>query len=475
MKALEEHKQVWNNCLKVIKDNISPASYATWFEPIAPLSLVDKVLTIEVPTPFFYEYLEEHFIELLKKTLRKEIGIAAKLEYSIKVVKDAHINLPTQRGYDVKNTRDIPYPKSQNAPVNPFAIPGLKRLEIDPRLNPNYNFSNFIDGGCNSLARSAGMSVADKPGGTAFNPLFVYGSSGLGKTHLVHAIGIEVLAKHPDKIVLYVDANKFQSQYVDATIHRNNLNEFLYFYQMIDVLIIDDIHELAGKEKTQNSLFHIFNHLHQSGKQLIFTSDKPPVELQGMEKRLLSRFKWGLSAELQAPDLETRVNILKHKIYNDGLIIDQDVIDFIASKVVDNIRELEGTLISLLAQSTLNRKEITIDLAAEMLGKLVNTRKKELTIQEIQRVVCEYYSLAPDTFVSKTRKREIVQARQIAMYLCKQYTTHSLVVIGTQIGKKDHTTVIHACKTIKDLMDIDKSFKTHIREIEKKLGVWNEI
>ncbi|MFW5804173.1 MAG: chromosomal replication initiator protein DnaA, partial [bacterium] len=274
--------------------------------------------------------------------------------------------------------------------------------------------------------------------------------------------------KYPDKTVLYVNANKFQTQYVDA-IRSNNLNDFIHFYQMIDVLIIDDVHEFAGKEKTQDTFFHIFNHLHQSGKQLVLTSDKPPVELQGMEQRLLSRFKWGLSADLQSPDFETRIAILKKKVYNDGIDIPNEVIEYIATHISNNVRELEGALISLLAQSTLNKREITLELAKEMIDKLIKNTNREISIDYIQKVVCNYFNIGVDMLQSKTRKREIVQARQVAMFFSKNLTKSSLATIGSQIGNKDHATVLHACKTVNNLLDTDKSFKRQMEEIEKKL------
>jgi len=314
------------------------------------------------------------------------------------------------------------------------------------------------------------LAVSHAPGKTAFNPLLLYGNSGLGKTHLAQAIGIEAKEKFPEKTVLYVNAAKFQTQFVEA-IRNNNKNDFLHFYQMIDILIIDDVHEFAGKEKTQDTFFHIFNHLHQSGKQLIFTSDKPPVELQGLEQRLLSRFKWGLSADLQAPDFETRIAILKKKIYNDGIIVPEEVIEYIASNITNNIRELEGALISLLAQSTLNRKEITIELTSEMIDKLVKNTRKEISIDYIQKIVCEYFGLPSDVLQTKTRKREIVQARQIAMFFSKSLTKSSLSTIGSIIGGKDHATVLHACKTVNNLMDTDKRFKSQIDDIERRLKV----
>ena len=469
MNTNEAQRQIWKNCLKVIKDNVPPETYKTWFEPIVPLRLNDNILTIEVPTTFFYEYLEEHFINLLCKTLRRELGPQAKLEYSIKGMP---MKLPTQNRPDLKNKDIYPNIRNEQRVLNPFAFPGIKKLEIDPRLNKNYSFTNYIEGGCNNLACSAGRSIAEKPGATSFNPLFIWGDSGLGKTHLAHAIGIETMEKNPDKLVLYVEANKFQNQYVDAAIMKNNVNDFLNFYQMIDVLIIDDIHEFSGrnKTKTQNAFFHIFNHLHQTGKQLVLISDKSPADLTDINERLVSRFKWGLSAELAQPDKETRIKILKHKIYNDGIVLPDEVLDFIASKVTTNIRELEGFLISLLARSTINCKEITVELAAEMLDKLVNVKVKELSIQDIVKVVCEHYHLTPEMLMLKSRKREIVLARQIVMYICKTYCNFSLTSIGTYF-EKDHTTVIYSTKLVCNLLDTDRKLRINMTEIEHKLGL----
>ena len=472
------HQKVWNNCLNIIRDNVPSISFRTWFEPIVPIKLENNILTIQVPSPFFYEYLEEQYIDILRKTLRKELGFDAKLEYCVVMENSNYANnkpytvkLPTKNSTDLSNKPvSIPLEKKSNSIKNPFVIPGIKKLNIDPRLNPDNSFANFVEGECNRLARSAGYAVANNPGGTAFNPLLIYGDSGLGKTHLAQAIGIEVKEKFPEKTVLYVNANKFQTQFVDA-IRNNNKNDFLHFYQMIDVLIIDDVHEFAGKEKTQDVFFHIFNHLHQSGKQLILTSDKPPVELQGMEQRLLSRFKWGLSADLQTPDFDTRIAILKQKTYKDGIEIVDNVIEYIATHITNNVRELEGALISLLAQSTLNKKEVTLELAKEMIDKLIKNTKREISIDYIQKVVCSYYNVAAEMLHSKTRKREIVQARQVAMYFSKSLTKSSLATIGSQIGGKDHATVLHACKTVNNLMDTDKRFRMQIDEIEKKLKI----
>lgn len=475
---VRDFQEVWHSCLRIIKDNVSPISFKTWFEPIVPVKLEKSILTIQVPSPFFYEYLEEQYIDILRKTLRKELGVDAKLEYSVVMENNSFANskpytvkFPTQNKTDLKNKPvSIPVNNQEYQIKNPFVIPGIKKLFVDPQLNPDNTFANFVEGECNRLARSAGLAVAHAPGKTAFNPLLLYGNSGLGKTHLAQAIGIEAKQKFPDKTVLYVNAAKFQTQFVEA-IRNNNKNDFLHFYQMIDILIIDDVQEFAGKEKTQDTFFHIFNHLHQSGKQLIFTSDKPPVELQGLEQRLLSRFKWGLSADLQTPDFETRIAILKKKIYNDGIIVPDEVIEYIASNITNNIRELEGALISLLAQSTLNKKDITLELTSEMVDKLVKSTRKEISIDYIQKIVCEYFGLPSDVLQTKTRKREIVQARQIAMYFSKSMTKSSLSTIGSVIGGKDHATVLHACKTVNNLKDTDKRFKSQIEDIERRLKI----
>ncbi len=473
----KDHEIVWNRCLQIIKDNVPSVSFKTWFEPIVPVKLRDNVLTIQVPSPFFYEYLEEQYIDLLKKTLRKELGAEAKLEYNVVMentavsAKPYTVRLPARNRTEIRNKPlSVPMDKDEISIRNPFIIPGLKKLRIEPQLNSEYSFANFVEGECNRLARSAGYAVSQKPGKTAFNPLFIYGESGLGKTHLAQAIGIEVKEHFPELTVLYVTANRFQTQFIES-IRNNTRNDFLHFYQMIDVLIVDDVHEFAGKEKTQDIFFHIFNHLHQSGNQLILTSDKAPVELQGLEQRLLSRFKWGLSTDLQSPDFETRLAILKKKTYNDGIEMSDEILEYIATHITNNIRELEGALISLLAQSTLNKKEITLDLARKMIDKLVKNTHKELSIDYIQKVVCDYFNIPIDLVLSKTRKREIVQARQVAMYFSKSLTKSSLATIGSRIGGKDHATVLHACKTVNNLIETDKRFRLQIEEIEKRLKV----
>ncbi|MEQ8909562.1 MAG: chromosomal replication initiator protein DnaA [Vicingaceae bacterium] len=474
----KDFNQVWDNCLSVIKDNVSLQSYKTWFEPISPLKLSNNVLTIQVPSQFFYEWLEEHYISLLRKTIKKELGTEGKLEYSIIMENNVHnpkpytVKIPTTNRQALKN-EPVSVPIDVNGEKgikNPFIIPGLKKVNIDSQLNPNYSFDNFIEGDCNRLARSAGYAVAKNPGGTAFNPLLIYGGVGLGKTHLVHAIGIEIKNNHPNKTVLYVSSEKFTQQFIDA-VRNNNQNDFIHFYQMIDVLIIDDVQFFSGKEKTQDVFFHIFNHLHQTGKQLILTSDKAPVELQGMEQRLLSRFKWGLSADLQNPGLETRIAILETKMYNEGLELPKEVVEYLAYSITTNIRELEGALISLLAQSSLNKKAVTLDLAKQMIDKFVKNTAREVSIDYIQKVVCDYFDLPIELLKSKTRKREVVQARQIAMFFAKKMTKSSLANIGMHCGGKDHATVLHACKTVNNLIDTDKRFRGYITDLEKKISI----
>ncbi len=463
-----QHIAVWNNCLHMIKEVIQPAQFKTWFEPIKPVSLSGSTFTIEVPSEFFREYLEAHYINFLSRALRKELGNEAKLMYKVQVVKDNTVTVPSQ-DITIPKNKPVPVPQRDATLLNPFVIPGLQQLDIDPQLNPNYCFANFIEGECNRLGRSAGLAISNSPGKNAFNPLFIYGGSGLGKTHLAQAIGIEITKKFPDKIVLYVTANRFMTQYMDAVNVKNKLTDFLNFYQMIDVLILDDVQEFAEKQGTQNAFFHIFNHLHQSGKQLILTSDKAPVDLMGLEQRLLSRFKWGLSVELTPPSYNTRLEILRAKSAKDGIQLPEDVLDFLASKVVGSVREIEGTLVSLIAHATLSRDTITMELAQRLTEKIISSVSQEISLDRIQDVVCDYFNINRDMMLSKTRKREIVQARQIAMYLGRSLTKTSLAAIGAQIGGKDHATVLHACSTVSDLIETDRNFKQYVSDIEKLL------
>jgi len=474
----KKHGEVWERCLKVIKDNIPFQSFKTWFEPIVSISLEDDILTIQVPSQFFYEWLEEHYIGLLKKTIKKELGLDGRLEYSVIMdssyddAKPYSVNYPTTDKRATKNNPvsmpvDLTRGNSRDI-LNPFIIPGLKKIKVESQLVETYSFDNFIEGDCNRLARSAGWAVAENPGKTAFNPLLIYSAVGLGKTHLAHAIGLQVKNNFPEKTVLYVKTDQFINQYIDS-VRNNNQNDFIHFYQMIDVLIMDDIQFVAGKEKTQDVFFHIFNHLHQNNNQLVLTSDKPPVELKGMEPRLLSRFKWGLAADLQVPDLETRIAILQKKLYKDGIEMPYEVVEYLAYSITTNVREMEGALISILAQSTLNKKAITLELAKQMIDKFVKNSTREISIDYIQKVVCDYFSLPLEAINSKTRKREIVQARQLAMFFSKKHTKSSLATIGLHCGNKDHATVLHACRTVNNLVETDKRFRVYVEEIDKKL------
>jgi len=473
----DTHVATWNECLKVIKDNIPLNSYNTWFNPIAPVKQENNILTIQVPSHFFYEWLEEHYIVLLKKVIRKVIGTEGRLEYSIVMennTKNANpytVKLPASNSSSVKNAPiNAPLSSNETQIRNPFIIPGLKKVNVDSNLNLTYTFENFVEGDCNRLARSAGYAVANKPGGTAFNPLLLYGGVGLGKTHLAHAIGINIKEKFPNKTVLYVGSEKFAHQFIDA-LRQNTVNDFIHFYQMVDVLIIDDVQFFAGKAKTMDVFFSVFNHLHQNGKQIILTSDKPPVEMQDMEQRLLSRFKWGLSADLTAPDLETRIAILQQKMYGNGIELPNEVVEYLAYSINTNIREMEGAWTSLLAQASLNKKAITLDLAKQMIDKFVKSTSREISIDYIQKVVCDYFNLPMEILKSKTRKREVVQARQISMFFSKKLTKASLASIGANCGGKDHATVLHACRTVLNLSETDKQFKSYLDDLDKKLSI----
>ena len=467
---------VWGSCLDFVQDNIQKQAFKTWFMPIVPVKLNGAALSIQVPSKFFYEWIEEHYIKILKVALTKELGDEARLVYIIKMENTYGNKLPftekipskNRNGIDVQSV-DAPLRNHPSELKNPFVIPGIRNLKIESQLNPSYNFENFLEGDSNRLARSAGMAVANRPGGTSFNPLLVFGGVGLGKTHLAHAIGVDIKEKYPEKTVLYISAEKFTQQYIEA-IKKNNRNDFIHFYQLIDVLIIDDVQFFSGKSGTQDVFFHVFNHLHQNGKQVILTSDKAPVDMQDIEQRLLSRFKWGLSAELQRPDYETRVSILKNKLYRDGVELPEEIVSYVAKSVKTNIRELEGAIISLIAQSSFNKHEVTLELAKQVVEKFVRNTKREISIDYIQKVVSDYFQMDVTTLQSKTRKRHIVQARQLAMFFAKKFTKSSLANIGNQIGHRDHATVLHACKTVDNLAFTDKQFRKYVEDLTKKLS-----
>ncbi len=457
---------LWNRCLNFIKDNVPEKQFKIWFEPIVPLKYENQALTIGVPSPFFYEYLEEKFVDLLRTAIYKEIGEGTELMYSVLTDKANHISVNiegSKRSSALPNQAPI-----HNANKAPNPLQASAPQDLDPHLNPNYNFENFIKGDSNEFSRTVAETVAQNPART-FNPLFLYGPSGVGKTHLINAIGTRIKELYPEKRVLYVSAHLFQVQYTDS-VRTNHFNDFISFYQTIDVLIIDDIQEFAGVTKTQNTFFHIFNHLHQNGKQLILTSDRAPVMLQGMEERLLTRFKWGLVAELEKPDINLRKDILRNKIRRDGLSIPESVICYIAENVNESVRELEGIVNSLLAQSILFKRDIDLELTQRIVRKAVKCAEvKAITIEDIIAKVCSHYNIEESTIHVKCRKREVVQARQMAMFLAKKHTDNSLSKIGKMIGNKDHATVLHACKIIKDQIEVDKALKAELEEIEMTL------
>ena len=470
----EATKKVWAKCLEFIKDNIDEQPFLTWFAPIVPVTLEGKTLKIKVPSQFVYEWLEDNYIGLLKSAMTYTLGEGARLIYIIDSPVDKKQLPSTNRPELAKQSLTLATEAKDPELKNPFIIPGIREITVDPQLNLHQNFDNFVEGESNRLARSAGIAVANKPGGTAFNPLFIFGGVGLGKTHLAHAIGVDIKEKYPKKKVLYVSAEKFTQQFISASTakdkDKNNLNDFIHFYQLIDVLIVDDIQFLSGKVKTQDAFFHIFNHLHQTGKQVILTSDKAPVDLFDIEQRLLSRFKWGLSAELTTPDYNTRYKILQNKFYTDGAEISEDIIAYLAENIRTNIRELEGVSNSLIAQAAFNRKEYSIELAQSIIEKSVKNSQCDLTIDHIQQIIADYFNLDIESLHSKTRKRNVVQARQLAMFFSKKYTKSSLSTIGSQIGQRDHATVLHACKTVENLIETDREFKKYVSDLETKFS-----
>ena len=471
MTGQERHIAVWNNCLQIIANNIDPQKFNTWFKPIRPVSLVDSTLTVEVPSDFVRDYIESAYLDLLKMTLRRAIGTGAQLHYMVRPVqKETPMVFPASHGQTPTNkTVSINTYQPSGSP-NPFVFPGVQRLKIDPRLNPVYCFENLITGECNKMGITAGENISLAPGKTPFNPLFIFGGPGLGKTHLVQATGIAIKEKFPDLVVLYVTGNEFKTKYMDA-VKGNRLVDFMAFFMKIDVLLVDDIQDLLG-QGSQNAFFNVFNHLHQSGKQLVFTSDRAPVDLQNFEERLLSRFKWGLSVELSRPDYETRLAMLKARAFREGVAVDDDVLAFLASRIKSNFRELEGTLISLIANATLGHREITVSLAESITGKIVSENASDVSIDLIVNTVCEYFNITRDILLSKSRKRQIVQARQIAMYECRNLIPNcSLSTIGNELGGKDHATVLHACTTVQDLMSTDKTFRQYVTDIENMVAV----
>lgn len=459
-------RHLWNKCLHVIKDNISDVAFNTWFAPIIPLTYKDNMLTVQVPSQFFYEYLEEKYLDLIQKTLYREIGEGTILNYRILVETETNTAIE-MRGEAKSSVNQSSAAKKISSKIpNPFDR--VEPVEFDSQINPKYTFNNFIEGDSNRLARTAAEAVALNPAKTAFNPLFVYGNSGVGKTHLCHAIGSKIRELYPEKKILYVTAHLFKIQYTDAR-RFNTINDFINFYQSIDVLLIDDIYEFSGLESTQNTFFHIFNHLHLNNKQLVMTSDCAPKDMKGVEERLLTRFKWGLTTQIERPDKELRKRILEHKIATDGLSIPEEVVEFLAENVTEHVRDLEGIVASLMVHSVINNREIDMSLARRVMEQSIRFEKKRITAKKIQDTVSKFFNINQELIQSSSRKREIVQARQVTMYFIKKHTELSLSKIGVLIGNRNHATVLHACNTVRDLSEVDKHFRSEIEEIERML------
>lgn len=461
------HQSLWNDCLAIIKDNVPEVSFSIWFTPIVPLKYENKALVIQVPSYFFYEQLDSQFADIIGKALKRITGEPTALLYQI-MMADTAVQLTQEKHQSLEKEKKLSgIPTRPTPPINPFEQM-VQQTRLDSQLNPNQNFGNFIGGESNMLARTAGITIAEKPGKTAFNPLFIYGKSGVGKTHLLHAIGNAALEYQPNLRVLYVSSHLFQVQYSQAYLN-NTVNDFVHFYQSIDLLLIDDIHELAGKTGTQNVFFHLFNHLHLNGRQLVLTCDRPPKELSGIEERLLTRFKWGLTAEMLIPDYDLRISILQSKLKRDGLHFPDEVIQYIAKHSTESVRDLEGIVVSLMAHAVIYGTEVDLELTKKVVSNAVNFQEKQISVEYIENEVCHYFNLDPALIHSKSKKQDIAQARQIAMYLSRKYTDKSYSFIGEIIGKRDHATVLHACKTVGNLMETDKKFKACIEAIEQQI------
>jgi len=475
----EQAKELWQQCLSILKESVPPLSFKTWFEPVKALRIDNDHLVLAIPSQFFYDWLDEHYSEILRTTILTVCGPGWKITYNIPSDDDHTVFLKESESTKEEPAEPAALPASlQSATPPPLVDPFTPRFLIRmngntnalPRdLNPRYTFANFVKGESNQLAHAAAMAVANNPGGTTFNPLVLYGGSGLGKTHLVHAVGNQAFVSGKARRIAYVTSERFTTEFIES-IQRDKTSEFSYYYRSVDLLIVDDIQFFAGKDKTQDSFFHTFNALYQLGKQIVLTSDVPPKDLEGLDERLISRFQSGLTADIQAPDLETRLAILQKKCEEHNARLSGEVVQYLASAVTKNIRELEGCLVRLIAHTSLTARPITVDLAREIVHLVVKDVSTPLTIDQIQCVVCRYYDIPEEQLRSKTRKKEIVIARQIAMYLSKEMTNSSLKTIGMFFGGRDHSTVIHSYQTVEDLSKKDSSMHHALEDLKRKLS-----
>ncbi len=482
-------EQNWQKCLTIFKEILEWEQFNTWFEPIKPISMENSVLTIEVPSMFFYDFIEKNFSSLIHKTIKRVFGDNIKLQYNVLVDKNQHNNLrninPTlpANNYNsyINGTSPSAYTlkKEGNGIPNPYSVPGLKKVQINSNLKSDYRFDNYVEGVCNKAALITGKLIAERPigmtkiGTNNYNPYLIFSPIGLGKTHLVHAIGNEIKSRNPTLNVVYVNCEKFIQEYIDHCVKRN-LNDFLHYYQMMDVLIIDDIQFLTISEKSQQAIFTIFNHLHLEGKQIILTCDKSPIELQNtgkILKSLLDRFRWGATLELTIPDFETKVKIIHSKLKKEGITLQEEVVHYIAENVNTNIRDLEGVICSLLAHATSNYHEIDIKLAKKVLKYVINTKAKEITIEHIHKIISEHFEIQSKRSLESSRKRELVQTRQLTMYLSKKLTNNTLVEIGDYFGKH-YSTVIHGIKSVENFIETNQDqYKELIEELKNKIYI----
>ena len=457
----------WDNALALIRENVSQQQYDTWFRPIVFESFDEskKTLLVQVPSPFVYEYLEENYVDLLIKVLHRTFCEGIRLNY--RVVTDKEHKLSQDIESDPADIKEQPRSRANQSPT---PLDAAQPQQIDPQLNPHLSFANYIEGASNKLPRSVGQSIAEHPNTTQFNPMFIYGPSGCGKTHLVNAIGLRTKQLYPQKRVLYISARLFQVQYTNAVL-QNSTNDFIRFYQTIDMLIVDDIQEWISAPKTQDTFFHIFDHLFRNGKRIILASDRPPVDLKGMPERLLTRFSCGLIAELEKPNTQLCVDILENKIRKDGLHIPRDVIQFISQTANGSVRDLQGVINSLMAYSIVYNSNIDMRLAERVIKRAVKIDDKPLTVDEIIETVCNHFNVSPSAVGGKSRKRDFVVARQVSMYLAQKYTKMTASRIGKLVGNRDHSTVIHSCTQVENRLKVDKDFFAEIQSLENSFKI----